>query len=278
MFRRVIILLGLILFAWLLPLTLKRCTHSFHLSRLMIDLPQDKNWSSKNLIPMDEIYDILSQPFHYLDRGSQAFVFSSEDHKYVLKLFLFDRESTLINRCLNRVQDDWNETLFTRSKKALDASAIAAKHVPDLTGLVYVHLNASNEHLPPVLLVGSAWHRNRLDLNGVRFVLQRRVDSLERMLLKAYRDNDRQRFCQIVEQVDHLISFRMSHGICNEDATLFDNFGFLDGKAYEVDFGQYVMSPITSAEKSKYMTQLYRWMENKTPRWKDQVAIQQEPL
>src|SRR5689334_8640410 len=37
-----------------------------------------------------EVVSILEQPFHYLAKGGQSYVFGSSDGKYVLKLFRFD--------------------------------------------------------------------------------------------------------------------------------------------------------------------------------------------
>ncbi|HEY5260342.1 MAG TPA: hypothetical protein VIJ46_06810, partial [Rhabdochlamydiaceae bacterium] len=44
--------------------------------------------SSPSDIPLEpSIHSILSQKFHYLAKGSQSYVFASEDGSYVIKLF-----------------------------------------------------------------------------------------------------------------------------------------------------------------------------------------------
>lgn len=272
MIRRSLYLLLLAGCIFIFPASLKRCTHSFHAQRLIVDLPDRENWKTVFHIPQEEIYAILSQPFEYLNRGSQAFVFASIDGKYVLKLYLFESpKETLMNSFFHRQDYSRSDYAALRSIKTLNALAAADHYVPEQTGLVFAHLNLTSDNLPLVHLSGPAWHRMQLDLNRVRFVLQRRVRPLAEPLIEAYLNNDRQRFDSLIREIDSLLSQRIACQIRNADPTLFDNFGFLEDRAVEIDFGNYAQGCCLN-EKSRYVPQLLKWAEKNTPRWKDDVA------
>lgn len=267
--KRATFLFLLALMVLILPASLKRCTHSFHISRLQVDLPEQENWKTISRVPKEEVLAILSQPFTYLSRGSQAFVFASQDGKYVLKLFLFDIKDTLLNRVFHR--EEMARCANVRSAKTLDSLAMADHYFSQHTGIIYSHLNLDSDHLSSVLLRGPAWHRAWLDLNRVRFVLQVRAQPLAEPLMDAYRDNDRERFDRLIWAIDALLSERIECQIRNSDPTLFDNFGFRDEQALEIDFGNYTTNPSVD-EKTRYTEQLLKWAEKNTPRWKEDVA------
>ena len=57
----------------------------FALSKIQSDLKPDPRWKQGS--STEEIQPILSQPFSYLGKGSQCYVFESQDGNYVLKFF-----------------------------------------------------------------------------------------------------------------------------------------------------------------------------------------------
>ena len=79
-------ILFLFLFVFLLlkiPKNYHRLTGGFRLSSCQLPLKNKKSWDAEP--PSNELTPLLSQPFFFLKRGSQAYVFLSEDKKYVLK-------------------------------------------------------------------------------------------------------------------------------------------------------------------------------------------------
>ncbi|MBF8262347.1 MAG: hypothetical protein HW387_12 [Parachlamydiales bacterium] len=252
-----------------IPATLKRLTHSFHIERLFVDLPVKMSQPEAS----DEIRQILSQDFEYLGRGSQAFVFSSADRKYVLKLFLFDSPSrSLIRRFFYRSEE------MPMAVKVLQACQIADRLASNETGLVYVHPEPTQKNLPVVRLYGPAWHRSMIELDRYRFAIQRLARPLKQVLLEAYLANDRERFGCLVSDLLSLLSKRIALGIYNTDPTLFDNFGFIDDRAVEIDFGNYILidehcdRSRDQYEKARYTSQLLEWTRINAPEWIEDVV------
>lgn len=146
MIRKVYLMI-LVIMVSCLPAALKRWTHSFHLARLSVDLPEieNANLGQCPILPMQE--------FDYLSRGSQSFVFTSRDQTVVLKLFLFDPEEPLIHRFFHP-DPYYFEAVNARAFKTLNACRIAFQHALNETKLIYIHLQPSDGTLPSVRLNG----------------------------------------------------------------------------------------------------------------------------
>ena len=262
-----------------LPVSLKRCTHSYHLSRLGVDLSDRPDWDVPTRLSSGEIARIFNQEFYYLDRGSQAFVFTSSDQNYVLKLFIFDSPfSSLSHRFFHRFDKDLPKRTEHRAVKTMQACKTAIVYAPYETGLIDVHLNLRPAGWPLVHLNGPAWHRETVALDRVRFALQRRARPLKQALLYSLNKGDRAAFCEQVDALLSMLKGRISSGIYNADPTLFENFGMIGKQAVEIDFGNYVYCPHlfkgnrSQEEKARYMNQLLKWVERHKPEWKDEVS------
>lgn len=241
------------------PTAYKRLTHSFHLARLKVDLPQEPSWDLLPLIPKEELTEVLSQEYVYLSRGAQSFVFASLDGNYVLKLFIFDSPS---------------------STRVLESSKTAYLHAAKETGLVYVHLNLTEAQLPKTLLKGPIFKRSVISLDHFRFVLQKRAVPLPKELLRCRQENDLESFCLKLEHIFSLLQKRSKTGIYNRDARPISNFGFIGSEPVEFDFGQYVYSlQIDKREKEKMRAwhDVMRWIEKEVPEWKNTVETRLSP-
>lgn len=255
-----------------LPASLKRLTHSFHIARLFVDLPEQTVWQADGRARPDEIRRILSQDFAYLGRGSQAFVFASADRRYVLKLFLFDAQKPVVRRFFHRPDRRTREKIEETAVRVLQASRIAYQMAADETGLVYVHLQPTHLQLPWVRLHGPAWRRSTIEMDAYRFVIQRMALPFDRVLLEARLANDRERFCRAIDGFLSLLSKRIALGICNTDPTLFDNFGWMDDRAVEIDFGKYVLRESGQSQIQPYMDQLLEWTLKNAPEWHEDAV------
>jgi len=236
-----------------LPAGLKRWTHSFHLARCVV--PKiDSSGELFSKFPQKKIQKILSQPFYYLDRGAQSFVFASEDGLYVLKLFFFDSKKE-------------------KAAKTLASCRVAVKAAEE-TALIYLHEGPSNQKLPVVRLIGPAWRRSRLESGRYCFALQRRALPMKEALRLAYVEGDRLLVQQRLDSFFSLLKRRISMGIFNSDRNLYNNFGFLEnGQAIEIDFGNYRQKPWSKEARDKeiarYQKKLMKWAGYALPGWKD---------
>lgn len=267
-FRPLWILLSLFLFASLLclPAGLKRWTCSFHAARCIPPILGEKQGVVFSKLEPEAITKILSQPFHYLDRGAQSFVFASQDGRYVLKLFFFDSFPKF-----------YMQSNMEKARKMMQSCVIAAQ-AADETGLIYLHFGPSNLSLPKLRLFGPAWHRTHLESSSYCFALQRRATLLKESLCLAYLKKDRDAFVKKVDAFFELLRRRVSMGILNSDPSLYGNFGFVGERAIEIDFGNYYQDTTLSEqagmrEIARYKKKLDEWASRMMPEWKEEIEI-----
>lgn len=260
----------------MMPSALKRLTHSFHASRLHLNIP-DGCRGAISQISIDEVCQILSQDFVYLGRGSQSFAFASDDGSYVLKLFIFDSMDSFSHRLFEKSFD--SGMIQQKAIHTFDACKLACQFLPQETGVLFVHFNTQKKSLPTVRLIGPAWKRQEIHPEEFCFVLQKRALGLDEVLMQACLLSDKDRFFSMVDQLNRLLTRRIDCGIANTDPTLFENFGVIDGQVAEIDFGNYVFCPEiftksrSEYEKTRYTDQLLKWVERTIPQWKDSVAV-----
>ena len=263
-----LLFLFLCIFSLAFPAALKRYTRSFHLSRCTFAL---KPQIFSKLSP-DELQKILSQPFHYLDRGAQSFVFSSEDGAYVIKLFIFDSSIGLLARCLGRMEWKAGEKAV-RILESCKAASLASEE----TALVYLHLGPSEETFPPLRLIGPAWKRSSIHSADYCFALQMRAEPFKKSLQSDYLEKDRNSFSRKVDALYVLLNDRIARGIHNSDSDLFRNFGFINSdRAIEMDFGNYRIhqkwdQKAKEREIERYRSKLVQCVDETMPEWKDEI-------
>ena len=179
----------------------------------------------------------------------------SSDRQYVLKLFFFDTPT---------------------SQRALEGCITAYLYAAQDTGIVYAHLNRTDSQLPTVVLKGPAWKRCSVSLDQVRFALQRRATPLSEELLHAYQKRDLLSFRRKINEAFALMQKRSERGIQNADHRLVNNFGYIEKKVVEIDFGQYYYDPDnhqSRQEKLRALSHLARWVKKQMPEWKNEIDL-----
>ncbi len=264
MIRRFFLFSLLVFGVLALPASLKRVTRSFHVQRLFASFPHQESWEFASA-PLEDIRRVLLQEFRYLNRGAQSFVFISADRQFILKLFLFDANPSLVSRSQEN----------RHASRILNSTSLACRYVPQETALVYAHLNLTSGLLPVVRLKGPAWHHSELNMDSCRFVLQKRATLMDEALKEAYLSNNRAQFLDLIDGFFTMLHRRASFGILNNDSTLFDNFGFIGNRAVEIDFGNYIVCPREDLaqrsleERVRYGEQLLCWVKRFSPEWGD---------
>ena len=209
---------------------------------------------------------ILQQDFYYLDRGSQAFVFLSADGLYVLKLFFFDSpRPTISQRFLNCRKEGLCQKIEKKIAQLTESCRLAFLHAQEETGLIYVHLNPTDQE-GRVRLHGPAWHQESVEIYRTRFAIQRFVTPLKEALLDARRRNDRKAFDAKILAVKALLQRRSALGLRNCDRSLIENCGFLGDMAIEIDFANYV-SARDRREWGKAERHLHEWIQEAIAPW-----------
>ena len=256
-----------------LPCWIEQANDSFRLTKVSIDVPFNPSWTSEP--PSSEIQTLFSGPFHYLGKGAQAFVFESEDGRFVLKLF---RGSPKIHPwmhwvCKRVMGKRDRKTALEKIPPLFDACLLAYNQASDLTGLIYLHLNATKSLLPSIDLVNRVKKTIPIDLNKYRFVVQKKGKPIGEVFRDAIENQDKEKCIRLAKSVISLLKERTSRNIGNLDKTLWYNFGFVGETAIEWDFGRYYSNPNFTDPLSRereiriFTNSLQTFLQQNAPDW-----------
>lgn len=227
----------------------KKQTGSFTIARISSKLSYHPQW---DVGPgdEDEVKKILSQPFHFLGKGAQSFVFASEDGQTVIKFFR-------------------HHHLKKNSKLAKDFGSykLAYDLLRDETGLLYLHLNKT-EHLNQTLdLVDKIGIHHPINLDNFEFLVQRRATlsyvALENWIRAGKIDEAKQALTGLVQ----LLSARSSKGLLDKDPDLNTNFGFIGVKPIQFDIGRFKKREAAAdpTEIVRITDNLHQWLMARSP-------------
>jgi hypothetical protein len=183
--------------------------------------------------PTSEVQAILSQPFHYLDKGRQCFVFESEDHKYVLKFF---------NQSYFRLP--WYSFLAPRekTKRALrhhfyeHSYEIAFRELGEQ--ILYLHLGPAKGCLPILALKDKAKQKREIDLNATPFVLQRKGSPFYEGLTQVYEKEGLEGLYREIDRFVGAVATRIEKKIADGDHDVEHNWGYVNGEIFHLDPGR----------------------------------------
>ncbi len=211
-------------------------------------------------LPNEEILSIVSQPFTYLNRGAQSYVFTSKDGKCVIKFFRHHNSfsSTQKHKDLSK----------QKMQRLFSASILAYEKAQKETGVLFLHHNPTKDNLPYLHVKGPVGQKFSLDLNSYRFIIQKKVDPFQESLLKAYHSSDKLQMARHIDSFITLLHSRVLKGIQNTDPSLIRNFGFFNEEAFEIDFGNYIEHAGPSNQDFIIFSKKFRkWLRKNAPEW-----------
>ncbi len=212
---------------------------------------------------------LLDQKFHYLGRGLQCFAFLSEDGQTVLKLFnnryqnrLFWLQSTPLRHFFH------HKIAYNQKKWALSFASyeVAFESLKEETGLLFFHPKPCTE-CPLVTLVDPLHISHKIDLAKTAFVLQKKATMAYPYLDTCSADQAQ----SAIQSLVTLMQKKMSLGINDRDPLIRTNFGFLEGRAVQVDIGPFSLDPTLKDSQShkeeitKITLSLKHWLEKHHP-------------
>ena len=255
------------------PSAWKRWTHAFRLEKCALKWPVSPDWETPD--PDHTICKILEQPFTYLSKGAQSYVFLSADQKYVLKLFRFDNCRIPLGQQFarylrNRLHLREKYVLPFREKvpKTLMSCKLAYDLAPHLTGVVWVHLNPRRRNLPMISVRDRLGRLHCIDPAFYRFALQKKAQTLLSVLRKE------PNLAPWIHSYQSLLSELSRLGLANLDPNMGKNFGFIDGKAVEIDFGNFTLDfSLAAKDPEHFSKRLLRWLERHRPDDVESVSL-----
>lgn len=240
-------------------------TGGFTMSNIESDIPYQAKWDTHPLSPTEkeQIASVLDQPFIYLGKGCQAYVFTSPDDKYVIKFFKYQRfrPQTWIDfftfiPAVNEYQQHKVKEKQEKLDKVFTSWKIAFEDLKDETGVVYVHLNKSTDWKKFVTIRDKLGLEHQVDLDKTEFMVQHKAV----MLCPAIRQlMEAKQLDQAILLIDKLLTMLLSEyarGYADNDHALMQNTGVLNGNPIHIDIGQFIRNGSVKAPKV-YKQELY---------------------
>jgi len=256
-----------VFFSSLIPLDrffLKK-NNSFCIHYIESPMMHNPSWETATPFP-SEAFD---QPFYYMGKGSQTFVFESADHNWVLKFYKFPSHMRKISwlkhpiaykRDPRRIEiKDHNIKRFLMSYSSFH---FAHTLLPHETAVTYVHLNPTQTIKKSVTLYDRLGAKYSVSLDSTGYLLQRKAEKIFPVLDRAMASGDIALGKKVVDELIGVIVARCKTGLTDLDAMVHNNYGWLDGRAIHIDVGRFIPSeevkqPSEYKKEAVRITQLF---------------------
>ncbi|MFZ0565127.1 MAG: hypothetical protein WAM28_02940 [Chlamydiales bacterium] len=235
--------------------------------------------------PSEKIKEILSQKFYYLEKGSQCYVFESEDGQHVLKFFRFSRyrlpwfaKHLLLPPFLSELQEQHLQKKEKKLYDLLTSCKLAYKELLEESGLVFLHLNKTSSLNQTVVLYDRLKRPFPIDIDQYEFLIQQKGEPTYSYLSKLIAAKEQNKAVKALQDLVDALTSRFQKKIGDRDAVIHKNMGFRNGKVQYFDVGQFYMDPkvqnpsVYKEEIKNIFRPLALWLKEKDP----QLALQFE--
>ncbi len=251
-------------------------TAGFTISNISSDFAYQPDWEVAPLNDREsaEVSSALAQPYNYLGKGCQSYVFLSQDGQYVVKFFKYQRYRlqpwlryfpplpAMVQYRAEKKEKKWQKLNgFVKSWK------VACDHLKNETGLVYVHLNKTHHLLTHLVIYDKMGKEHRVNLDDMEFCIQRHARMLCDVLLDYKKQQDDASARLLIDQLLALILSEYQRGLADKDHALMQNTGVVQNCPIHIDVGQFVKSEEIK-DPAKYKQELF----TKTYRFKQWLA------
>ncbi len=224
-------------------------TGGFTIGNISSTLAYDARWDTKPLSPQEkDVFNaILDQKFTYLGKGCQSYVFASDDGKYVLKFFKYQRftpQLWLDYFAFIPAVDSYRLGKIDKKQKKLEAIftswKIAFEELRPETGLVYVHLNKTDDLNKTLTIVDKMGFEHHLNLDDMEFLIQKRAKMLCATLNQMMEAGKAEEAKGLLTRLVKLVLSEYERGLADNDHALMQNTGVFEGDPIHIDVGQFV--------------------------------------
>lgn len=236
-------------------------TDGFALYKIFSSLTPRAEWEIPS--PAEEematILHILDQPFFYLGKGAQCYVFASEDERYVLKFFRHDHTELPF---WSLYFPEW-KCSKKRAKRMKDFMSfrIAYDTFREESGILFLQLNKNPALQKQIILFDKIGVRHQISIDQVEFVLQKRAELLYPTLEHWIVQGDKAQAAKTLSDLVQLLALRCKKGIHDKDPDLNTNFGVIAGKPIQIDVGRFTYDK-RCAKPEVYQPEILRITDN----------------
>ncbi len=239
-------------------------TKGFRVHRVSRDLVHHPEWDFEEQPQhLVNVAQLLKQDYFFLGHGAQCYAFLSADKSTVLKVFKHPR---------------FRRYFFPKDlSQFFESIRIAYKELREETGLIYVHLNKTDQFHKKLTVWDRIGTAHTFDLDGTQFLLQKRAELASEKLRALRREGN---LSEAQQCIDTLLAFHQCccrKGVIDRDPIFEKNFG-IDGKrTFGIDIGSFSKDPYAAvparAKKQLFFATLNfkQWIEKNYPELKDYV-------
>jgi hypothetical protein len=270
-------------------------TDGFALYKMYSSLSYCSDWETTPSLlqkDKDEISAILDQPFYYLAKGAQSYVFAAADGKTVIKFFrIYHLRPPLWLTSLQLPLPLQPYKIRKMLKKKLELERnfqsykIAFQELKDETGLLYLHLNKTNHLKKSLTIYDKIGIAYQLNLDQMEFLIQKKASLVFPSITHLVNTEGFDAAKEAISALIKLLVKRCEKGIFDKDPDLHTNFGFFDKIPVQIDIGrfrrvqEYRQSEDYRDELIRITDEFRKWLDQNYPSLSDHLLreIQQIP-
>jgi hypothetical protein len=228
-------------------------TDGFTVGNISSEWTYDPRWETHLLSDEEKglIEKALDQPYKYLGKGCQSYVFASEDGKYVIKFFKYQRfrtQSWLKPFTIVPPIGAYADRKAKEKRMRLDGLFwswwAAFELFPKETGVVYVHLNKTHDLQKQLVISDKLGIKHTLNLDNTEFMVQWRAEMLCTAIDKLMAQGEGVKAKAIIDRLVDIVMSEYRQGYADNDHALMQNTGVLEGRPVHIDVGQLIHNDI----------------------------------
>ena len=241
------ILLLAIFFSWIYISFIKQ-TKGFCIKKILSSHQYSPRWDLGPPSPEQDILleRVASQTFSFLGSGRECYAFVSEDGELVIKFFKQNHmkpPSILVHLPLpHEIKMLYLEKINRRTfyrRRIFSSYLLAYSHLRKETGLLFLHLNKSKQLKKKLHIKDLSGKIAVLDMDEMEFIIQKRAFSIFEHLLALMAQNNIDASKAVITSILDLIEVRGQWGIEDDDTNCARNLGLIEGKAIQIDLGNF---------------------------------------
>lgn len=264
-------------------------TAGFMVSNISSDFAFQPQWEVRPLSEEEklEVDRALKQPYSYLGKGCQSYVFGSQDGLYVIKFFKYQRYR--IQPWLNsfpplpaiaQYKEEKREKKWKKLNGFVQSWKIAFENLKEESGLIFVHLNKTDHLKQQMTLYDKMGLQHLVDLDQMEFCIQRRADMLCDTLLRYKEKEDLTAAQNVIDQLLSMLLSEYARGLADNDHALMQNTGVAQGEPVHIDVGQFVLNEAVKEPavfQQELFTKTYKfkaWLREHYPDLEEYLELQ----
>lgn len=235
----------------------------------------------KELPPFTEspiqLEEPFNQPYFYIGKGCQAYVFESLDKQYVLKFFkqkhlhdpVFLKKFEFLP-ILGPFIEEKSARRAERRARLTNSLTLAEQYLKQEGALISIH--AASPLPKKVVLFDRLGWQHVIDLHTTPFILQKKATPLSNQIQKLLEKKESEKLLLLLDSLQELLHQCLKVGVVDIDRAFVQNTAYLESedRAIVMDLGQLKkISELENFHQEVYLKQrataLKEWAKNKSP-------------